>query len=284
MKRASYPPQSEHRIGAKNLPAGRPRDGKRKLPRSPINEPNEMTYGIDIFLRCRLCETKFNHQVPMSCLHSGTRRYTDGYVHRVMAEEQYALLRCPGCHTVQWLDQFVREESAMEDDRVHWGDCFKRHAGAPECLELPTDFGWPDDLNSVIRAKKRITLTISDFPALLEARIWRNRDEEKYVRIRAWWATNHQQRSGDVIESEAGETVLANLEELLEILDEAIPEELLMKAEALRQMRRFDECIQKISGVNQDESSILANSIRHLAEARNSRVHVLPTPESQVLA
>jgi hypothetical protein len=104
----------------------------------------------------------------------------------------------------------------------------------------------------------------------------RQRRKKRYVRFRAWWACNDVYRRDKDREFLLVPEQSANLERLLQLLDSNDPEDSLIIAELLRELGRFDECLQQLER-HFDESLLLAvKAIQQLAKDRERRVAVIP--------
>ncbi len=106
------------------------------------------------------------------------------------------------------------------------------------------------------------------------------REEALYLRTRAWWAGNHPFRAshgGWIPFSERPEAARVNLEKLIGLLDEAEPLELLMKADALRELERFPEAEQTLTRSADAHWQRALDFIRELARSRIAAVRQFPT-------
>ena len=167
-----------------------------------------MTTFFPAQLRCRRCNQHFSYLAVGSCNTIDAVFYTDGYVEGPMFVEDSAILTCPGCGQLQWHDEFEEEEGGEGP--------FVETTNGPVLLKL------------------------SGFPKLLKLAPWRNREEEIYVRMRAWWAANKRFREKQSPRP-FSKAEQANLLALLEALDDAEPIDRICAAEILRELGRFEE-------------------------------------------
>lgn len=144
-----------------------------------------------------------------------------------MLPDQLWLVMCPHCHAPLWVDEL--EELGRSDP---WG-------------KKDDDF---DD------AQEYKAPSFDDYLALVDKGIADDR-KERYVRLRAWWAGNDARRAGSVAPMSSREA--GNLESLAGMLEESSQNDLVMKAEAMRELGKFDDAL-----------SLLAKSAdRRLAQA-----------------
>jgi ribosomal protein L7/L12 len=115
--------------------------------------------------------------------------------------------------------------------------------------------------------------------AALAAGVTRGRDEERELRLRAWWAGNDPYRVPGAAWKPFAEREPAardNLRVLLELFDPEQPLEHWMKAEALRELERFDEArALLVWEPPQPELHEVAEHLRALVERRAPEVRVL---------
>ena len=114
--------------------------------------------------------------------------------------------------------------------------------------------------------------------AALAEGVAQGREEERELRLRAWWAGNDPYREPERPWKPFAERSLAareNLHALQELLQVDEPLEGLLKAEALRELERFDESRALLSRVPlPDELRKVAEQLRRLAEQHVPEVRV----------
>lgn len=114
--------------------------------------------------------------------------------------------------------------------------------------------------------------------AALAEGVAQGREEERELRLRAWWAGNDPYREPERPWKPFAERSLAareNLHALQELLKVDEPLEGLLKAEALRELERFDESRALLSRVPlPDELRKVAEQLRRLAEQHVPEVRV----------
>jgi ribosomal protein L7/L12 len=133
----------------------------------------------------------------------------------------------------------------------------------PEWLELPGLQALPE----------------ADLLAALAQGVTRDRDEERELRSMAWWAGNDPYRQPGATWKPFAEREPAareNLHVLQELFDPEEPLERWMKAEALRELERFDEARALLTWIPpQPELRQVTESLRRLAEQRVPEVRVV---------
>lgn len=143
--------------------------------------------------------------------------YTDGFVDGPMYDEGSALLRCPGCKRYCWQEDLPTLQS-VRDFRFFGSSA--ADDTEPACAV---------DGQEYIRASRE--------------RVWNSISQEKYVRVRAWWAYNEEARGGQSRETALDVEFRLNLEALTKLFDTSEEGERVLCAEALRELGRFDDCI-----------------------------------------
>ncbi|MDC3957536.1 hypothetical protein KEG38_27000 [Polyangium jinanense] len=94
-----------------------------------------------------------------------------------------------------------------------------------------------------------------------------NREAVLTLRIKAWQAGNDARRGADSVAAVAWSNEAAeNLEALVALLSEDDPDERLMKAEALRELGRFETCLALLARPLPGKYEIVVRTIRSLAE------------------
>jgi hypothetical protein len=194
---------------------------------------------------CPRCRHVFSYMAVGSYNSFGATFYTDGYIEGPMYDDQGRLFRCPQCHGIGWFDEFACEDAGEEDD---FGSVFEAEVGP---------------------------IPLEHYPDLLDEAPWRGPDEEKYVRIAAFWAMNMPRRVGAEAPKPFATAEERNLLALLERLGDS-PQDTLMRAEILREMARFEDCLEVLKGFDGGELEGIASLIRELAMKGDDRVVAIP--------
>lgn len=196
---------------------------------------------------CPHCETGFSFMAVGSFNTCGATFYTDGYIEGPMYDDQGRLFRCPTCHATGWSDEFACPEGLEED---------------------------PDELSAVFDPDAG-PIPLHEYPDLLATAPWRGPEEEKYVRIAAFWAANMPRRGADGTPDPFDADEERNLLALLERLGDS-PQDRLLRAEILREMGRFEDCLEVLVGFDGADLDTVAKLIRELAMGRDARVTAVP--------
>ena len=97
------------------------------------------------------------------------------------------------------------------------------------------------------------------------------KQQEMRLRIVAWWRSNDPWREEpQPVEHIRSDEAKLNMEKLIELLDEADPSEMLMKAEIQRQLGSFDESIGILRTINAPELEAPRDQIMGLAVGMSS--------------
>ena len=100
---------------------------------------------------------------------------------------------------------------------------------------------WQQDHQSEYRSAIHFKeLKLKDFLAYLEEGNF-PADRERYLRLHTWWTGNDEHRRNTEVQMYMTDADKANLEVLIELLDDENQSDLLMKAEAYRELGKFEE-------------------------------------------
>lgn len=205
-----------------------------------------MTTYFPAHMRCPDCNHLFSYMAMGSCNTFGATFYTDGYVDGPMYVDEGQLFICPNCSKLGWNDEFrIDENSPTSEDRFDF-------SGQSEPVH------------------------VDEYPGLLEQKPWRNPGEEKYVRIRAFWAANNHRRLQTENLQPFSRDELDNQERLMGLLDDS-PSEQLLHAELLREMACFQECLEMLGCIEDPRLAEYCASIRQLAQEKNFAVSKIPS-------
>ena len=97
-----------------------------------------------------------------------------------------------------------------------------------------------------------------DFYQAIDKGLSENKQEEKNLRLTAWWQSNDRCRGGFSLLGKkkkfpAPEEREKNMEKLLGLLDKTNPNDQIMAAEILRQLGRFDEALEVLKTLDRDD-------------------------------
>ena len=161
-----------------------------------------------------------------------------------MLPERPVLAKCPHCKQVFWVKQ-------MEQIGVlHLRDTTNQYPGA-KLLDKPNE---------------------NDYYALANSGTC-GPEEEEYVRVQGFWASNDQYRFKDTtLVAQRSPAARRNLEALYKLLSESQPGSRVLKAEIAREIGDFDSCLSLLNYQFEKEYLKTVSLIRTLAEKRDSIV------------
>ncbi len=207
-----------------------------------------MTPGPTIIRKCSACGKHIAQHTIGSGNTFGARFWTDGKRDAPMLPDEPWLVKCQHCGTLVWID-----EQTQVGEVAPWG-C---SSGA-------------DDRNRFSDARPGTTPTLQDYADFLDAGE-SDRDKERYVRLRAWWAGNNPRREkGQSTELDSFET--QNLRAFLALLDEDEDSDRIMKAEVLRELGEFNEAENLLATEFCNELTQVVSMIRDLNQKRIATV------------
>ena len=155
----------------------------------------------------------------------GAQFWTDGYMVAPMLPDFPAITRCTQDGPIFWI-----ASAKVVGEISPWGG---EAASAPPAWK---------------RAESVRALRGDEFLEAIAQGLGDSDNKLSYLRRRAWWDANHARRprvepGPPVAESDfaPGSAARANLEALVASMDESNPDQLLFKAEGLRQLARFGE-------------------------------------------
>lgn len=169
--------------------------------------------------------------------------WTDGWSSSSGSLERLELLKCPRCAAV-----FRADDAALVERCAPW-EADQRHRDAPTAKAPSAD----DYTEFLCRS-----------PLAPEI--------ERRLRARAWRAFNNTWRKKPQTPFTLPEPHQQNMERLLTLLDENREEIVLVRAELLRQLGRFEECQTSLAAVTKTELAPRATRIKELAQTGERRV------------
>jgi hypothetical protein len=210
-----------------------------------------MTPGPDAVFACPHCSAVARLATIEEADTSGAVSWTDGYQECPGVPRHPNVVRCHGCQKFYWLG---------EARQLGWY--------APG-IELPPEIaGWAD-------APMMELLDEAGYFEVLETAGELNPEMELELRVHAWWRGNDRFRQGDTAPSAARDArQIANMERMIELCAHGDHEILLFRAEALRQLGRFDEASEALYGLCSDYAAA-REKIGELVAAKSRDLGVL---------
>lgn len=210
-----------------------------------------MTSYNPVVRRCPFCDAEFHSFEVSSHNTIGAKFYTDGFVDGPMYDEGSELLLCKECDNPFWKEETNRTAKWLTET---------------EYFQMGKKRSQADVIN--IRGKM--------YEEMLDRSPWKTGEQEKYVRIRAWWSFNAVYREHPEKVFILSPAQQANLERLLQLMEDADnTDDLVCRAEVLRHLGRFDECIQLLAQLNEPRYARVVSLIRGLAEGKERRVAII---------
>ena len=171
-----------------------------------------MLPGPTIIKRCSFCSKSIEHYTVASGNTFGATFWTDGKREAPMLPDQPLLLLCPHCNAALWIDELE------------------------ELGEFEYSENRPNKFNDAIPCK---TPSINNYVTLLERGVG-SREKERYLRLQLWWADNGLRRTS-ATEVPISVREASNMKALAEMLDEKNADDLVMKAEVMRELGCYDD-------------------------------------------
>ena len=205
-----------------------------------------MTPGPTIIRECFTCGKLIAQQTINSGNNFGARFWTDGKSDAPMLPDQQWLVKCQHCGTLVWIDE------QMKVGKIDpWGS-------------------EPDNGKKFPYARPASTPTLQEYADFLEGGV-SDKQKERYVRLRAWWAGNDTRRvSEESAHLNSFET--GNLRTFVTLLNEAEDDDRLMKAEALRELGEFGSAEKLLSTDFEDGLLRAVSIIRRLNQKKVTAV------------
>lgn len=187
-----------------------------------------------IVRECPHCKAQFVQEETVSGNTIRGRYFTDGKNDAPMLPEQPWLAKCPMCGGIFWVE---------EAHQVDIG--FNAAKDMPQA-ELPPEKELLDFVAGHVLPKDKVI----------------------YLRMRAWWAANDAWRWLPNPKPAFSKEQVKNLKVLSEMLDEADPDQRILKAEIARELGNFEECLLILSYQFDKGYDRVVGFIRKLAEEK----------------
>ena len=188
---------------------------------------NAHTPGPNYIYKCPKCLSFLMKGSSASGNTFGSTLYSDGKMIAPMLPEFPNLTKCQKCDTILWL-------SDMEE------------VGTCDLWDKKCKPEW----ENAVRVE---FLDVNDLSRFLELdNVKNNNEKEKIVRQRIWWAFNDRVREGKEIFVQKADEVLweQNTRRLIELLDAADVDQIIMTAELRRNLGEFDACMELINSLD----------------------------------
>jgi hypothetical protein len=217
-----------------------------------------MIPGPDCYIKCPHCDAIACYETLLSGNTAGSQVWSDGRRIAPMLPSPPAVVICAKCSKCSWLSE--AEEVPMEGDGPR---AERRRKSVPRVQEP----------------------TVEQYLTAIVAGLARDRDEERALRVLAWWRGNDPARhvfgffhhpGSDLMDVEhLKDLIRENLQQLAGLLDEDDPGQRIMKAEILRELGRFDEAKTLLGGVPAGPARDFADQILAFCERGDTTLQEL---------
>jgi hypothetical protein len=230
----------------------------------------QMIPGPDLVLACPHCGAVARLFTLSQGSAVGAISWTDGYQEAPYAPMQPNVVRCHHCSTLHWTVEAKElgmiEPSASADNRaVKFADLT---SPAPAADGTPA----PEDWAAAPQMKR---LDQAGYLEALKEGLATTTDQELELRIHAWWRGNdpHRKLEHPGRYPSTPEAV-TNAERLIELAKDGEHELVLFRAEALRELGRFEEAQESLYGLCSDYAPA-REKLAELIKARSRDLDVL---------
>lgn len=206
-----------------------------------------MLPGPNYVYKCPNCGNLLTKGSLMSGNTFGAKIFSDGKRIAPMLPEFPNLTKCKKCNTIFWLSK-LKEIGTYE-----WGD----HKNSK----------WQN-------VDKSEFLEIDDYFKAVETSIAENKNEELFIRQRIWWTYNDRIRNGQNIFNDEDDELRwkENVKNLLNLLDQSDLNQKIMIAEINRNFGDFENCINIIESIDNDELKWLKEKFANECKRKNKWV------------
>jgi hypothetical protein len=191
-------------------------------------------YPALIVRGCPHCSAHVVQEDTLSGNTIGAKYYTDGKREAKMLPDHPALVKCPVCSGLFWVD---------------------------EAVEVDSGFDAAKGKQQVIAPSEKDLLGFLSGPRL-------PKDKEIYLRMRAWRSANDAWRWNPNATPAFSKDQEQNLKALSEMLDETEPNQRILKAEIARELSDFDESLRLLSYQFEESYDWATGFISKLAEEK----------------
>ena len=200
-----------------------------------------MIPGPDLVLACPHCGALSRLFTLAQASPVGAVSWTDGYQDAPYAPQQPNLVRCHACQKIHWTVEasevgMIEPSASSEQREVKFADFSKAE---------PAEAGTPPP-EAWLTAPQMLSLDEAGYLEALRNGLATSPDQELELRIHAWWRGNDQFRKPDIAQRHlTSPEAIANAERLIELTKDGEHELVLFRAEALRELGRFEEAASK---------------------------------------
>ena len=217
-----------------------------------------MILGITEIHKCPKCKALFLKGTLRSGNTIGATYFTDGKMNAVMLKEFPKITKCDTCNKIFWLNKPIGEWLSKSEQRYY---SFK--------FRKPKNF------------TQACFLSIYEYQEAIDLEIYKNKEEEIFLRIKLWHSFNDRIRYlsktkdpaifyNELYKNENDQVLFeTNCHKLIEILNKNDENDLLLLAELYRNIGNFDECISILQTVSNPKYQKAADFIKNECENSN---------------
>jgi len=208
-----------------------------------------MLFGPPSIIKCPNCSARFYKMVLLSGNILGEKFYSDGKSIAPMVPDIPDLTKCYQCDNFFWIDS---AEKIVTNDELN-------SAG---------------NHNAQDRIEEVRFLTIDEYFEALKCPLVKNKNLERFVRLKIWWAFNDTLRDIKSVPTSKlnDERWRSNLEFFICLLDPFDINELIMIAEMHRNLGNFSKCLEIINYIDEDHVTWLKERFVEECNKKNSIV------------
>jgi hypothetical protein len=178
--------------------------------------------------------------------------WSDGKRVSPMLPHPPAVVKCQHCKKGYWLTD-AEKVGTLE----LWGE--KNQKVNPE---------WND-------AKQVEEPSEDEYYAVIEANLAKTLQQEKILRVLAWWRRNDTYRTKEVATVSLSDPCRDNLEALLKLMDQGKDEDRLMMGEILRELCQYEAAKQVLGSIVSAKYAVVVRQILSLCANEDTRVSEL---------
>jgi hypothetical protein len=214
--------------------------------------------STQLVLACPHCAALARLALPDEAEPLGMITWTDGWQTAPTLVRPPRVARCPGCQRTFWIGEADQRGFLLTGQDLP-----------------PEQAGWDtapmlDALDEAGVRQARIE-GLGSFPEL-----------ELELRVLEWWRANDAFRCADApVGHPTSEEAIANMERLIEMTADGDEDLLLFRAEAQRQLGRFDDVIATLGAVGCSDYWPAKSRLLTLTEARSRKLDVLFVPKTE---
>jgi hypothetical protein len=177
---------------------------------------------------CPVCNTNYRKQSVICWLNREYEVWSDGYRNLDISHEFPMITRCDVCFNYFWVRNSRKPGYKVPGD-----------------LKLGINRVESKEMDKHLRIRN---LTPEELADTLALKVYRDQDEERYLRFNLWWTINSIHRNGhtEEISPEIQEIFNENLETLIYKTSPDSPENLIILAEMYRELGQFKDASKRL--------------------------------------